>query len=188
MYRRSMHDVIDPLAVVRPLLRTRQVRQYTTEPVSAEHLHAITEVARWSGSSRNNQPWRFLVIRDEATLRALHQSSLPQTRSLETAIAGIAIVLSADPDRLVEDTYDEGRAAERMLIAANMLGLGAAIAWVKAAALPGVRPLLGLPEDRLVRTVIALGHPTQAAQAPKAAPGQARISREESVLEERWPS
>jgi len=187
MYRRSMHDVIDPLAVVRPLLRTRQVRQYTTEPVSAEHLHAITEVARWSGSSRNNQPWRFLVIREEATLRALHQSSLPQTRSLETAVAGIAIVLSADPDRLVEDTYDEGRVAERMLIAANMLGLGAAIAWVKTAALSGVRPLLGLPDDRLVRTIIALGHPTQAAQAPKSAPGQARISREESVLEERWP-
>jgi nitroreductase len=128
-----------------------------------------------------------LVIRDEATLRALHGSSLPQTRSLETAMAAIAIVLSADPDRLVEDTYDEGRAAERMLIAANMLGLGAAIAWIKSASLPVVRPILGLPEDRLVRTIVALGHPTEAAQAPKSAPGQARIPREESVIDERWP-
>ena len=38
----------------------------------------------------------------------------------------------------------------------------------------------------LVRTIMALGHPTERAQAPKSSPGQARVSREESVQEERW--
>lgn len=179
-----MHDQSrDPLSIVRPLIRTRQVREFTAEPLTDAQLHAITEVARWSGSSRNNQPWRFLVIRSPAVLRELHQAGVPQTRSLATAVAAVAIVLPSDSDRLVSDAYDDGRAAERMLIAANLLGLGAAIAWIRPDALPEARRILDLPSDRMVRTIMALGHPSDAARAPKSAPGQARLPRAESVIE-----
>ena len=51
------------------------------------------------------------------------------------------------------------------------------------AVLAAARRLLDLPDDRLVRTIVAIGHPTPAARAPKSAPGQARIPREESVTE-----
>ena len=47
--------------------------------------------------------------------------------------------------------------------------------------------LLGLPPDRLVRTIIALGYPTEAARQPKAAPGEARLPRDEAIFRERWP-
>ena len=53
-----------PLERVRPLLRARQVREFTPEPPTDADLEALTEVARWTGSSRNSQPWRFIVIRD----------------------------------------------------------------------------------------------------------------------------
>lgn len=178
----------DPLQAVRPLLRTRQVREFTAEPLTDAQLQALTEVARWSGSSRNTQPWRFLVIREPATLRALHAAGVPQTRSLATATAAIAIVLpvDADPGVTLSHAYDDGRAAERILVAAGMLGLGAGIAWVRGEVLPVMRQILGLPDDRLLRTIVALGHPSDAAQAPKSAPGQARIARAESVKQERW--
>jgi nitroreductase len=178
----------DPMAAVRPLIRTRQNRQFTDEPVADAHLRAITEVARWSGSSRNAQPWRFVTIRSTETLRALNRAGMPQTRSLETAMAAVAVVLPASEDAAVslEHAYDEGRAAERMLVAAGMLGLGAAIAWVRRDVDPVVRRLLALPEDRMVRTIVALGHPSPAGLAPKTAPGEARRAREESVREERW--
>ena len=71
--------------VVRPLLQTRQVREYTSEPVDDDAIDAIADVARWSGSSTNSQPWRFVVIRDPETLRAIHDVGLPSTRSLATA-------------------------------------------------------------------------------------------------------
>jgi hypothetical protein len=48
--------------------------------------------------------------------------------------------------------------------------------------------MLGVPEDRQVRTIIAIGHPTAAARRPKSAPGEARLPREETVFEERWPA
>ena len=175
------------LDVVRPLVRVRQIRDFTPDPVSDAELEAITEVARWSGSSRNTQPWRFIVIRDEATIRKIAELGLPQTRSLKTATAAIAIALPTDPKMAVSYAYDDGRAAERMLIAASLLGLGAAIAWILPEIRPAIGELLGLPEGWMVRTILALGHPTQAARRPKAAPGMARRPRDEAVFEGRWP-
>ncbi|HEY6569281.1 MAG TPA: nitroreductase family protein [Candidatus Limnocylindrales bacterium] len=176
----------DPREILRPLRRVRQVRQFTAQPPSDAALDAMADVGRWSGSSRNEQPWRFLILRDQAVLRRIWEIGVPQTRALETATAAIAIVL---PERghEIADAYDDGRAAERILIAASFLGLGAAIQWVRNDVRQAVSEILGLPPDRYVRTIVALGHATDAAARPKAAPGAARLPRDESVFRDRWP-
>jgi nitroreductase len=173
---------------VRPLLRVRQIREFTSEVVARDKLDAIVDAARWSGSSRNSQPWRFIVIREADTLRRIHEAGMPQTRSFQTATAGIAIVLPAEPARALSDAYDDGRVAERILIAASMLDLGAAIAWIRSDVRSVISDLLGLPEERFVRTIVAIGHPSEAGLRPKSAPGTARLPRQEVVFEERWPA
>jgi nitroreductase len=173
---------------VGPLRRTRQVRDFTPEPPTADQLDAILDVARWSGSSQNSQPWRFIVIRDPDTIRTIGNAGLTLTRSLLTATAAVAIVLPVNPERAVSLAYDEGRVSERILVAAGVLGLGAGIAWIKTDARPVVTELLALPPDRMVRTIMAIGRPTDAARAPKSAPGTARLPREAVVFQERWPA
>jgi nitroreductase len=176
-----------PSDLLRGLRRVRQYREFTREPVDQADLDSILEVARWSGSSRNTQPWRFIAIRDVGSIRKIAETGLPQTRSLGTAVAAIAITLPAAPDRAISHAYDDGRAAERMLIAASLLGLGAGIAWVRPDVLESIGAMLKLPTHRIVRTVLALGHPTDAARAPKSAPGEARLPLEELVFQEHWP-
>lgn len=176
-----------PADRLRPLRRTRQFREFGAEPVDRAALDAIADVARWSGSSRNSQPWRFIIVTDEAVLRQLATIGMPQTRSLHTAVAAIAIVLPSEEGHELRYAYDEGRAAERILIAAGLLDLGAGIAWVLPRIRPRVGELFGLPPSRLIRTIVALGHPTQAARRPKSEKGAARLPREETVFEERWP-
>jgi nitroreductase len=176
-----------PAQTVRPLLRVRQVREFTEEPVDTAALDAAADAARWSGSSQNRQPWRFIVIRDRGLLRAIAEAGLPHTRSLMSAAAAIAVVMPNEPERAVSHAYDEGRAAERILIAASMLGLGAGISWIRRGVHAEVAGLLGLPEDRTVRTVVAIGHPTDEARRPKSAPGEARLQRDETVFSDRWP-
>lgn len=171
---------------VRPLLRTRQFRQFTAEPVASEDLEALADVARWSGSSSNSQPWRFILLRDEELIRHIGELGLPQTRSLATATAAIAIVLPEDEGRVVGHAYDDGRAAERTLVGAEMLGLGAGIAWITPTVRPTVGQLLGLPAGHYVRTIIAVGHPTEAARQPKSAPGTARLPRDQVVMHDHW--
>ncbi|MGD0018558.1 MAG: nitroreductase family protein [Candidatus Limnocylindrales bacterium] len=172
---------------VRPLIRVRQIRDFTDRVVSPAELEAIADVARWSGSSTNSQPWRFVVVRQRDTIRRLAESALPQTRALRTATAAIAIALPDEAGKAVSHAYDEGRAAERILIAASMLGLGAGITWILPDARAAIHSILAIPEGRLVRTIVALGHPSEAARAPKAAPGTARLPRNEVVFEEAWP-
>lgn len=177
-----------PADRLRPLRRTRQVREFTAEPVDRAALDAIADVARWSGSSRNSQPWRFIVVTGEAVLSEIAALGMPQTRSLRTATAAIAIVLPADEDHEVGWAYDDGRVAERILIAAGMLNLGGGIAWIRSDVRAAVSEIFGLPADRFIRTIVALGHPTEAALQPKSAKGSARLPREETVFEERWPA
>ncbi len=174
-----------PAAAVHPLLRVRQFREFTAEPVEDAALEALADVARWSGSSQNEQPWRFIVVRSSATVRRLGEIGAPYTRALGTAPAAIAIVLPEE--RAVSRAFDEGRAAERILIGASLQGLGGGIAWFQPEARDAVREVLGLPSDRFVRTIVALGHPTEAALRPKSEPGKARLPRAETVFEERWP-
>ena len=96
--------------------------------------------------------------------------------------------MPSDPKRAVGHAYDEARVAERVLIGAGMLDLGAGISWIVADAREAVAKLLGLPADRMVRTMIQIGHPTEAARKPKSSHGEARLPREDVVFEEHWPS
>lgn len=174
-----------PKDAVRPLLRVRQVREFTDEPIAADALEAIADAARWSGSSRNTQPWRFVIVRSPDALREIASAGMPQTRSLESATAAIAIVLPDEPTA-ISYAFDEGRAAERILGAASFLGLGAGIAWIRPEARDVVARRLELPAGRFVRTIVSLGHPTPDALQPKSGRGEARLPREETVFDERW--
>lgn len=179
--------MVAPDERLRVLRHTRQYREFEPRPVDQTDLDALADAARWSGSSANSQPWRFIVLRDPATIRAINELGLPSTRGLATAPAAIAITVPTDEKKAVGIAYDEGRATERILIAAGMLDLGAGISWMVPRIRGAVGRILGLPEDRMVRTIVQVGHPTAAARMPKSAPGEARMPREQTVFEERWP-
>ena len=68
-----------------------------------------------------------------------------------------------------------------------MLDIGAGISWIRGDVRPAAAAILGLPDDRMVRTIVQLGHPTEAAKESKSAPGEARLPREDIVFRNRWP-
>lgn len=142
---------------VRALRQVRQNREYTDEPVSEEDLHELLEVARWSGSSQNTQPWHFIVVTDRDALRTIGEQR-PNIGWVGESPLAIAIVLNGENPP--SEHYDEGRVTERLLIAARLLGLGAGTAWVgEEPQQDTIKRLLGVPEDRLLRSVVVIGHP-----------------------------
>ncbi|MFQ5880131.1 MAG: nitroreductase family protein, partial [Dehalococcoidia bacterium] len=44
----------------------RDTREYDTKPISEETLQRILQAGRMAGSAKNTQPWRFIVLGDEA--------------------------------------------------------------------------------------------------------------------------
>jgi nitroreductase len=127
--------------VLQSLRRTRQIRSFTDEPVSEEDLHAILEVARWTGSSMNTQPWQFIVVRDPDVRRRIGDISV-HARYVSKAPLAIAIAMPGEDSE--SDAYDEARVAERILIAATAMDLGAGIGWIEAKDYAAIDELLGL--------------------------------------------
>ncbi len=142
---------------VRELRKVRQSRQFTTEPVSEADLQELLEVARWTGSSQNTQPWHFIAVTDSDDLVAIGNSRSAIAWVGESRLA-IAIVLNGANE--TSEAYDEGRVTERLLIAARYLGLGAGTAWIgEPAAQAAVKERLGIPAERTLRSVVVVGHP-----------------------------
>jgi nitroreductase len=173
----------DGKAVARLLRRVRQIRDFRPDPVPEDLLTEILDVGRWTGSASNKQPWQFIAIRDAELRRQIADIGAPSTNHVRKAPVAIAVVMAGDSE--VRDAYDEGRVSERMLIAAEVLGLGAGIAWVKANVRPKVHEMLGVSEPQFVRTIVSIGYPTDVAARPKSAPGTARKPLDELVHEDR---
>ena len=136
----------------------RTVRFFEPRPVPQKALDDVLEVARFSGSARNRQPWEFVVVRDRGTLERLAVLE-GYAQHLAGAAVGIVLVMAGNPDKLEQETFDEGRLAERISLAAASHGLGSAVGWFAGGGREEAKRTLGVPGERLVRTALSLGHP-----------------------------
>jgi nitroreductase len=144
--------------VVEEIRKVRQARLYHPKPVPDDVLNQLLEIARWSGSSRNTQPWHFIVVRDKQMLKDLSQLRPPINWVADAPVA-LAVVLDGGDE--ASEAYDEGRVTERVLIAAKLLGLGGGTAWYGDAEKDAkAKQLLGIPAERRARSMIVLGYPT----------------------------
>jgi nitroreductase len=146
------------------LRRLRTVREFTPDPVSDEALQDILEVGRWTGSASNRQPTEIVVVRDAAMRQQLTSHG---ANTAAKAPVALVIVTAGDPSRFELEVFDDGLLAERIQLAAAALGLGSGITTLKGEGPAAVKALLGIPADRRVRTVIAVGVPDRAAIAAK---------------------
>lgn len=164
----------------------RQVRQLRPDPLPEAVLDDILEVARWTGSARNIQPWDLILVRDRTTLVALARIPDGKAPHLENAAAGLALVMTGAPEHFDWDTYDEGRMAERIMLAATAHNVGSAIGWFKDAAAGEAKRLLGVPQDRLMRTVVSLGYIDSEAFQKRSRPQVPRKPLHDIVHTEHW--
>ena len=128
----------------------RVVRRFTDEPVAPEHLDRILNAGRRAGSSKNQQSWAFITIRDREQLRKLAEVGHYADHLAGAAVA-IALVRpdARDEHQLRSIMWDLGRAAQNMVLAAWELGIGSVPATVYDLALAS--RLLGLPADQTLR-------------------------------------
>lgn len=149
---------------IRFLRRLRTVRDFRPDPVPDEALNDVLEVGRWTGSANNRQPAEVVVVRDPAARQKLTEWG---ANTAAKAPAVLVIVTPGDQARFEHEAFDEGRIAERLQLAAAAHGLGSGVTWLKNDGPERAKELLGIPSDRRVRTVIALGYRDEAAVKAK---------------------
>jgi nitroreductase len=159
----------------------RAVRSFRPDPVPQEVVDDLLKVARWSGSASNRQPWELVVIRERKTLDALARV---EGYAAHLGDATLSIVLVMAGERAAQETYDEGRLSERIMLAAWAHGVGSSIGWFVRDGRAAAKEILGVPEGRTVRTAISLGYPDEGTWRRRT--GQARKPLSEIVHEERY--
>src|SRR6266702_2066614 len=155
-----MAEAENPQRLIALLRGLRAVRQFRPDPVPQEVVDSVLEVARWSGSAGNQQPWELVAIHKRETLQALAK------------VEGYAGHLAG--------------AALRMVLAAAAYGAGSSIGWFKQEGRATVKKMLGIPGKKLVRTAISFGYPDEEARRARPKRAQARRPLSELVHEERY--
>jgi nitroreductase len=181
-----MPGTIDTQATTAFLRGLRAVRYFRPEPIPEEIVSELLQVARWSGSAKNDQPWEFIVVRDRDTLRALAAVEDSTAPHLAGAALGIILVMHGDTKRVAQETFDEGRLSERILLAAAAFGIGGCVGWLTGRGRDAAKAILGIPPERFVRTALSLGYPDEAARAARPKPPQARKPLASLVSTERY--
>jgi len=145
--------------VMEGIYTRRSVRQFTGEPLPRETLLKIMKAGTWAPSGLNNQPWRFVLIRDEAVRRKLASFTTYGTTIMN---APACIAVFADRVRMYHDVKDHqaiGACIENMLLAAHALGVGAVWLGEILKNAGAVRSLFELPESLELMAVVACGYP-----------------------------
>jgi nitroreductase len=126
----------------------RDTRSYAERPIPAELVQRILEAGRVSGSARNRQPWRFLVV-----------ESPERREQLADAVYAPGNVLGARLVVAIESSgsLDVGRCVQNMMLAAWNEGVASCPNGIADA--DRARAALGLDAEAGVATVLSFGYP-----------------------------
>ena len=136
---------MDPDALLQLIQSRRAVfpREYTGDAISQDTLDRLFTLANWAPSHRRTEPWRFIVVRDEARDRlgiymanrykqtagdeAFSLAKYNKTRQKPTqASVVIAVVMQRDPQERVphwEEVAATAMAVQNLWLGVTALGL-----------------------------------------------------------------
>ena len=160
----------------RAVVDKRDQRAFLPRPIPEDALRHILQAGRMTGSSKNSEPNRFIVIRDPARLAAV--AALGQ-QARWVAKAAVVIVIA----QTARHEYDAGRCAQNMMVVAWREGIGSCPAHVPESELGA---LLGVPATMHLNRLVAFGYIDPERAAPPRSVARRRLPLEELTHHESW--
>ena len=150
------------------LFSRRSIRAYRQQAVADDLVRDLLEAAMAAPSAAAKDPWEFIFIRDRNMLQTIAEG-LPNGSMLRHAAVGIVVCgdLQRAHDRQLSYLLQDCSAAiENLLLAADMLGLGACWLGVhpREDRIKHLRALLKIPETVVPVSAIAIGWPDESPQ------------------------
>jgi nitroreductase len=167
----------------------RAIRRFAPAPLPDEVTRAILNAGRRAQSSKNSQPWQFIVVTDRATLQKLAGTG-KFADHLAGAALGVVLVTGGAPeapDAAETDgwvMFDLGQAASYMQLAAWELGVGSVIATIYEP--EDARAILGIPAGMRCDVALSFGYPADARDMAAAPRAGGRRPLEEMIHHDRW--
>jgi F420 biosynthesis protein FbiB-like protein len=172
--------------VLKAIKERRSIRKFQDKDVEQAKIEQILRAATWAPSANNDQPWKFVVVRNKETKEKVlntflnkmkdyfesHGVPLDRIRAFWSGIFEAPVHILAFCDTSVVD-IEEGfkekqvlwsaqgvsAACQNILLAAHALGLGSVWTGASLAVEDEIKAMLGVPKDVRLMTVIAIGYP-----------------------------
>lgn len=153
------------------LIKTRRsIREYTDKVPADDIVKVVIEAGRWAPSGLNNQPWRFVIIKDKTAIDKI-AAFTKYSGTIKSAPALIAVFMdknnSYNRDR---DLQSVGACIENMLLATHSLGLGACWLGEILNRKDEVAEFFNLPKSYELMAVVSLGYPKSRKQTASRIP------------------
>lgn len=158
------------------IVAKRDQRAFLPRPISEESLRRILQAGRMTGSSKNRESNRFIVVRDRERLAAI--AALGAFGAWLADAAAVVVIVQTD-----EHQFDAGRCAQNMMVAAWNDGIGSCPAHLPESDLA---KLLGIPSTIAVNRVIGFGSIDPLRAGPPKRVGRRRLPLTELVHWETW--
>jgi len=146
--------------------KRRSIRSFTGQPLEKEQVALLVESLLRAPTSRNINPWEFVLVDDTELLAKLSIAKLHGSGFLKGA--ALAVVVCADETKSDVWVEDCSIAAILLQMTAQSLGLGSCWAQIRqrehdkqTTAEQFVQQLLGLPAPIRVEAIIGIGHPEE---------------------------
>ena len=161
------------------LVQERQsVRAYKNQPVPKEHVTACLEAARMAPSACNSQPWKYIVVDDPQKAAQVAEGIYDPAMGINKFVTSVPVfvVLVQEKAKLMKSAeerypsnywadFDNGATVAYFCLQATELGLGTCV--IGSYSEDKIKSALAIPEDKMVRMVIALGYSESQVIRPK---------------------
>jgi len=175
---------------IHDLIRRRwSPRAFSERPVEPDKLRSVLEAARWAPSSRNEQPWAFLVAPREdpesyerlfGVLMEMNRAWAQKAPVLILTLAHTQLTKDGTPNR--HGFYDAGQATSNLLLQATSLGL--VTHQMGGFDVEAARQRFHVPSGWEPVSVMALGYPGEVESLPEALREREMEKRRRKPLEE----
>ena len=152
-------------ATLDTIKKRRSITNFLTKAVEEEVVQDVLEAGRWAPSRLNKQPWKFIVVSDEA-IRLQASGIVPTVFSSTVKVAPIFIAICVNPDLSPYHYVEDGAVVtQNMALAAHSMGLGTT--WIGAFSITNekdsterkLKDLLKIPKKWRLISLLPLGYP-----------------------------
>jgi len=144
------------MEVFEAIYKRRSIRKYLDKDVPNDIILKIIDAGRWAPSSKNRQPWEFIIVKDKEKIR--RTAKVKGQNWIQGA--PILIFIVVDP-KLSPTMYmvDGALASQNMALAAVELGLGTC--WINIYEKKELKEMLRIPNEKVLLGALALGYPAE---------------------------
>lgn len=137
----------------------RSVREFKEGKVDRDKIDKILEAGRWAPSAKNRQPWKFVVVQNENTVKEIASYTIYESFVRDAALLIAVFLDETEMQDRTKDVQAIGACIQNMLLAIHSIDLGAVWIGEILSRKERVNQVLDAPDYLELMAVLAVGHP-----------------------------